>query len=314
MNVAVTDGQQAVTTPMNSISHPVRADGMERNKTTLCYLGVTEIILGVISCVLGVIAFGFIMGIWNGLILIISGILGVTARCHPTKPVYTANIVLSIFAVLAMVALLLLSSVVAAVSVRVVSCVILAVTAFAAVIITIIHCSYSCIVNSTKRRRDGRVMYRPVPQQQLIPVQMPNGQIMYYPSQMITSPNFYPSNVQTTMVPIPISPANSNQPMHPTQPIYSTPTQSGQSPFFQTSNNPLAYYPPTVPTSQPVCYASPHGRTTPNYSPGLIKPTSAAIPAQPSQQIPFFQHTQQSSPLAETSSNPRLYGDRKQTE
>lgn len=326
MNPAVTDEQRAATTPMPPIGNPIQGDKMERNKMALSYLGITEIILGVISGVLGGMTFGVILGIWGGLLLLISGILGVTARCHPTKPVYTANLVLSILAVVAMVIMLFISSIVAAAardysyhgtSIVMVLCIISAVMGFAAVIITSIHCSYSCVVNSTKRRRDGRVMYRSVPQQQLVPTQLPNGQIVYYPSQTIPSASLYPSNVPAPMVTGPMAFPNANQPIHPAQLVYPTTTQDGLtgSAISPTYNIPMAYYPPTVPTSLPVYSSSLQGGTTPNYQPGFVMPNSAVPKATSSQQASVALDIQQSpsSHLAETSDNPRLYGDRNQT-
>lgn len=314
MSATATYGQQSASTSIPPISNAIQDERRERNKRALCWLGSVEIFLGLISCVLGAITLGegprsnryyydhtfpkTGQGIWCGLLLIISGILGVTARFRPTKLMYRANLALSILAVLAMVTLLLISSIASAIDSHMAFHIVLAVTALVGIIISSIHCGYSFIERSTKRRRDGRVMYRSVPQQQLIPVQMPNGQIVYYPSQTIPSTSLYPMTFP-----------NANQPLHPTQFIYPSTSQNGCGPAFPAYNIPMAYYPPTVPIPQPVYSNSPQGGITPNFQPRYGMPTSAVPAGISSPQVPVTQHTQQSSssPPVVNSDNPPAY-------
>lgn len=273
MTSAATGGQQVSATPMPPISNPMKSDMMKMNSQSLFKLGIAEIVLGVISSILGGLCLGFALGVWSGIVLVFAGILGTLARYYPTKSVYAVNIVLSILAVLAMLASVLIS-VIFSISGNLGSSIIAlristGIVGSVGVIVAIVHCTYSCAMNDAPRTYQTRIMYRPVPQQQLIPVQMPNGQIMYYPSQTISNPSVHPSNVQASTPLVSVVDPNATQPTQPTQSTSSTAIQSEQTTPFPAYGIPMAY---PYPASQPVYYAPP--------------PLEVAQNQQPTQHIP----------------------------
>lgn len=210
--------------PMND---QVQKSKMEENKIILLCLGIIEIVLGIASVVLGIkiLAVPIVMisrpnytnigqGIWCGAILIMSGINGLCICCRTTKPVYRQNLILSIFAVVAMVVLLCLSGIAAVIGWPVITLLhlILVGIAILGIIITSIHAAYSDITVPVIYD-EICAMCSEALHQQLIPVQMPDGLILYLPTQSLQSSNWDPSNFQTKVNPTAfVSP---NQPIHP---------------------------------------------------------------------------------------------------
>ncbi|XP_077974213.1 uncharacterized protein LOC144429862 [Styela clava] len=218
-------------------------------KLVLYQLGVTEIILGVLSVVLCIVTLIIantkktyvhhdfygnrnvrrIMysdttfashGIWCGAIVIASGILGFKVRGKPSVFLYNANMIVSIVASCFMATLCILSVICARDTyprgdnggIIGIHC-ILAGIGFAGMIICIIHSSY-CGSGGVRCRKkpQGLVV---LPQQQM--VQLANGQFIMIPAQEYVPGTSYNPDAQTPPQPevgIPPYPHTSNQQMN----------------------------------------------------------------------------------------------------
>lgn len=150
-------------------------------------------------------------GIWGGIVLIITGVLGIKAKKHPSGCMYVANMVMTIATAHSSAVMSILSGICAGLVepmeyaiAYVVLHGIIALIGLIGMIICILHSAYCCAgVCCRKRRYQGVVMYAPqtvVPQQQM--VQLANGQYMMvpsasvpqaYPQFQVAGPSFHPS-------------------------------------------------------------------------------------------------------------------------
>lgn len=186
--------QHIMINQVQPVMQPMQASPMEKYKTYLYNFGITEIVLGAISCALGALAIiiglnyyvslTFVgQGIWCGGVLIVCGVLGLMTRTRPTRCMYNANMAMSIVAANFMIVMVILSGMAAAFDSNVTSIVIfhsvICLAGFGALIITILHSAYCCAGVCCLESYPRQVVV--VGPNGMIPVQLPNGQTVLYP-------------------------------------------------------------------------------------------------------------------------------------
>lgn len=168
----------------------------DKYKSILFYLGVTEIILGALSCLFGLLSilaalsvryaiFTFIgHGIWCGFPLVICGVLGVLIYSKPSKGMYNANMALSIIAANFMILLVIFSSLSAVIDGRVDDLIIYhavnAVVGFVGFVVLIVHSAYCCAGICCVGNYSVPVTI--LPPEATLPMQFTNDGVMVYPS------------------------------------------------------------------------------------------------------------------------------------
>nr|XP_039270031.1 uncharacterized protein LOC120344790 [Styela clava] len=291
-----TQSQVTAPAPQPETTTPAQIKPRITHKNVLFKLGIAEVIFGVLSCILCIITliladknssylyyddyekryyqnritYGsnvVAQGIWCGVVILASGILGIKARDYPTVCMYRANMTVSIIASFFMFILCILSGV-STITVYPHSYIyillpyhtILAIIGFVGMIICIVHSAYCCagICCRTKTTRVPRPAYS---RQQM--VRLANGQYMMVP---INAPQNYPgmpiAQQAVVVPPGQVFP----QPVTGVQPYPSMPGQGPQ------------YYPPGQMPSQPAIVI-PAGQMPPNQPPPMYSQSQPGVPA-----------------------------------
>ena len=284
----------------------------ERHKGKLYGLGITECVLGVAMIILAIATLAITgsrytrysryyyhigaeltyssQGLWSGVLVTVTGILGVCANKNPSVCMYNANMAMSIISAFLLAPAIILSGIAAPFSYTAALAIhiLIAILGFAAMVICIVHSAFCCAgVCCHKSQNRGVVVYVPQQAQQL--VRLPNGQVV------MAAPN--PVMPQQYAYGMAASAPISNPTGYQSPPGVVVAGQTGVNPqgaavlqpSVIASHNPqgamLAYQtvaPPQAPVAQPSVSAPPHTGSqsiTPgaqSHSEGVANPPSYA--------------------------------------
>lgn len=213
--------QPATASPAATGPHwPGGRNPREKYKLTIYKLGIIEVVLGVVCCILWLVSMVLAMtapmecyeylryevyhrtcynlyfeytyissGLWGGLFLIFTGVLGICTKKKTSPCMYYSNMTLSIITSLAMGVVIIISSITPT---RYEASrypdikpphIILAVVGFVALVVCITHSAYCCAGSCTVEKQHGTVVYASPHQY----VQLPNGQLMPLQAQPMLS-------------------------------------------------------------------------------------------------------------------------------
>lgn len=210
--------------------HHELSDGKHKHKNTIHGMGIAEVVMGSVSVLLSIIvlsiarneAYNFkrshgldylpyyesnyiAEGIWGGIFIIVTGVLGIFVKRKPTKGLYIVNMVMAIITANVSGVVVVISSINAIVvnsSVLLVLHAMISIICFAVFILTIIHAAFCCGGICCKSHSDDTYHLLHDPQhtevgtQQPQYVRGPNGQLLMIVEQPVT--NGEPSAHQNT--------------------------------------------------------------------------------------------------------------------